>query len=176
MEYKFMGNFCPKCGKENKPEDIFCRNCGAGLAESAGSPIAASKPETSPAPAQANPVRSKPFAIVIIGSIVQLIFWGLFLYWVWYSYGCATGKYLNNGDQACQWFYTTFSGKNGGNENNDNNRDRTTCISTGCGNLWRCNGTYYSEERKIPVDACFTLGNRPDKIYSSWSGTCRQCP
>ncbi|MFA5747265.1 MAG: zinc-ribbon domain-containing protein [Candidatus Paceibacterota bacterium] len=171
-----MANFCPKCGKENKPDDRFCRNCGTGLAESAGSPAAAPKPETPPAPAQANPVRSKPFIIVIIGSIVQLIFWGLLLCWIWYSYGCATGKYPGTGDQTCQWFYSTFSGKDNGDGGNGSNGGGTTCIPTGCGNLWRCNGSYYSEEKKINVDACFTLGNRPDKIFTTWVGQCRQCP
>jgi hypothetical protein len=31
--------------------------------------------------------------------------WGLLLYWIWHSYGCAVGKYPNTGDQACQWFF-----------------------------------------------------------------------
>jgi hypothetical protein len=169
-----MANFCPKCGEKSGPENKFCNNCGASLAVSAGTPQQAAQPASQPASAQANSVRPKPLAIQIIGACLQILVWGLLLYWIWYSYGCAVGKYPGTGDQACQWFYSTFSGKNGGDENN--NKDGTVCIPTGCGNLWRCNGTYYLEEKQKRVDACFTLGNRPDKIYSSWSGTCRQCP
>lgn|SRR3989339_543700 len=51
-----------------------------------------------------------------------------------------------------------------------------TCISTGCGKLWRCTGTYYVSEKQMRVDACYSSGSRPRDLYSSWSGTCRQCP
>ena len=162
-----MANFCPKCGGKNNLDDKFCKNCGANLVNPVEAPKEGPKSEKSPARTASAP--SKPFIVLIISSCIQLLFWGLLLYWIWYSYGCAVGKYPGTGDQACQWFYSIFSG-------NGDDKKKYTCVSTGCGNLWRCNGTYYSSEKQIKVDACFTLGNRPDKIYSSWSGICRQCP
>lgn len=51
-----------------------------------------------------------------------------------------------------------------------------TCIPTGCGSLWRCTGSYYSSEVQKRVDGCYSSSSRPSVIYSSWSGTCRQCP
>ncbi len=50
------------------------------------------------------------------------------------------------------------------------------CVSTGCGNLWLCNGTYYSDGVQRRVNACYSSSSRPSVIYSSWSGSCRQCP
>ncbi len=49
------------------------------------------------------------------------------------------------------------------------------CISTGCGSMWYCSGSYYIGNQEITVPGlCFPV--HPDKIYSSWTGVCRQCP
>lgn len=49
------------------------------------------------------------------------------------------------------------------------------CVSTGCGSLWRCDGTYYdSNGVQRTLHAC--LPRKAGETYSSWSGTCRQCP
>lgn len=55
-----------------------------------------------------------------------------------------------------------------------NSGSGSKCIPTGCGKLWSCFGTYYLDGRQISVNGCFpvSLGG----VYSSWSGTCRQCP
>lgn len=60
------------------------------------------------------------------------------------------------------------------NSQNDYNRDNPTCISTGCGNLWRCDGSYYLDGQQLSVHAC--LPRKAGEIYSGWTGTCRQCP
>ncbi len=65
------------------------------------------------------------------------------------------------------------------NSTNENNGGKKTdkCIPTGCGTLWRCSGTYYVGGKQISVNGlCFPSGMRPTDIYSSWTGTCRQCP
>jgi len=55
------------------------------------------------------------------------------------------------------------------------NNSGSQCISTGCGSLWRCDGTYYdSDGVQRSLHAC--LQRKAGEIYSSWSGTCRQCP
>jgi hypothetical protein len=58
----------------------------------------------------------------------------------------------------------------------NNNSKPTTCIPTGCGTDWNCSGYYYIDNVRIPVNGCFKNGARPGDFYSSWSGTCRQCP
>jgi len=69
-------------------------------------------------------------------------------------------------------FDSTTGGGNGG-----GSKTPTTCTPTGCGTLWRCSGTYYIEGVGIYVPGlCFPSGSRPGDIFSSWSGTCRQCP
>jgi len=73
------------------------------------------------------------------------------------------------------WIYNYKSPTPNFNNGNDN-RNGTTCIPTGCDTRWRCTGTYYLNGVQKRVDGCFTLGSRPRDIYSSWSGTCRQCP
>lgn len=50
------------------------------------------------------------------------------------------------------------------------------CVSTGCGTLWLCNGTYYSDGVQKRVNGCYSSSSRPSIIYSNWSGSCRQCP
>lgn len=62
--------------------------------------------------------------------------------------------------------------------NGDNNNGGTTgCISTGCGSMWYCVGSYYLDGVEIHVGGlCYPNGSRPGDIYSGWSGTCRQCP
>ena len=52
----------------------------------------------------------------------------------------------------------------------------TQCIPTGCGTLWRCSGSYYVSGQQIRIDSCFPDNMRPNQIYSSWTGMCRQCP
>jgi hypothetical protein len=49
-----------------------------------------------------------------------------------------------------------------------------TCIPTGCGSFWRCTGSYYIEGSRLNIDTCLPV--RASEIYSSWNGTCRQCP
>ncbi len=49
------------------------------------------------------------------------------------------------------------------------------CISTGCGSMWYCSGSYYIDGQEIRVPGlCFPT--HPRNIYSGWTGTCRQCP
>jgi len=106
-----MTNFCPKCGEKINPDDRFCKNCGAALIESVEAPKEELKPEKPPAPIQIPLKPSEPPVIIqIIKAGIQILLLGLFLYWVWYSYGCATGKYPNTGDQMCQSIYQAFKG------------------------------------------------------------------
>jgi hypothetical protein len=67
------------------------------------------------------------------------------------------------------WCCSSSSGTN-----TNNNGGSSKCVSTGCGNLWRCTGTYYLDGQQIRVDACFP--GKLSSVYASWSGTCRQCP
>jgi hypothetical protein len=49
------------------------------------------------------------------------------------------------------------------------------CISTGCGHMWYCSGSYYIGGQEINVPGlCFPV--HPNTIYHGWTGTCRQCP
>ncbi len=48
------------------------------------------------------------------------------------------------------------------------------CIPTGCGSRWHCFGTYYVDGRQVSVNGCYDRSL--SGVYSSWSGTCRQCP
>ena len=56
-----------------------------------------------------------------------------------------------------------------------NNGGGNTCISTGCGSRWRCNGSYYSDGVKRSVNGCYSSKTQATTL-PSWSGTCRQCP
>lgn len=61
------------------------------------------------------------------------------------------------------------------NYNYNNSENKQTCIPTGCGSLWRCDGTYYDLNGvQRSLHAC--LPNKAGETYASWSGTCRQCP
>ncbi len=51
----------------------------------------------------------------------------------------------------------------------------SSCISTGCGSNWRCNGSYYSDGVKKSINGCYTNKTQATTL-PSWSGTCRQCP
>lgn len=62
---------------------------------------------------------------------------------------------------------------NAGNNNGGNNGG-SKCVPTGCGALWRCSGSYYLGERHINFTGCLPVS--AGEIYSSWTGTCRQCP
>jgi len=48
------------------------------------------------------------------------------------------------------------------------------CIPTGCGRDWHCVGSYYVGNQHLDFNGCLPV--RAGEIYSSWSGTCRQCP
>ena len=49
------------------------------------------------------------------------------------------------------------------------------CISTGCGSMWYCSGSYYIGGQEIRVPSlCYPV--HPRNVFSGWSGTCRQCP
>ena len=178
-----MANFCPKCGEKNNPDDRFCKNCGVKLIESAE----VSKEELRPESPPQTPAKSSepPVSIQIIKACIQLVLVGLFLYWGWYSYNCATGKYPNTGDQTCQWFHQSFSGgggtpgggnitPGGGNSGGGGGNKTPKCISTGCGSSWYCSGSYYVGGPQVRINGC--LPTRAGDIYSGWSGMFRQCP
>ena len=104
-----MANFCPKCGKKNNPDDRFCKNCGTNLIESVEVSKEELRPEKPPALVQIPSKRSEPPVFFqIIKACIQILFLGLVLYLVWYSYGCATGKYPDTGDQMCQSIRQAF--------------------------------------------------------------------
>jgi len=105
-----MANFCPKCGQKINPDDKFCKNCGATLAGPVEVPKEQLTPEKTPVPIK---TPTKYIVRDIIKACIQLFLTGLFLYWVWYSYGCATGKYPNTGDRMCQSIYQAFKGGGG---------------------------------------------------------------
>jgi len=56
-----------------------------------------------------------------------------------------------------------------------NNITTPSCVSTGCGSNWLCNGSYYSEGVKKNVNGCYSSKTQATTL-PSWSGTCRQCP
>ncbi len=88
------------------------------------------------------------------------------------SGSAATNPINNNCSSGTAGVYCcgTTSGNNG-------EKKTEKCIPTGCGTLWRCSGTYYVGGKQISINGlCFPSGMRPRDIYSSWSGTCRQCP
>lgn len=169
-----MVNFCPHCGGKFNPDDKFCKSCGANVTGAVETP--------KPAPAQIPPKRSEPPVIIqLIKAGIQILLLGLFLYWVWYSYGCATGKYPNTGDQICKSFYKTFH--NGGiNINFDDINGGDNQKSIGCqhcqpGNCWvegkccpstaqyYCNGGCYSTSNEAYNSGCH---------QSSWTRYCCQ--
>jgi hypothetical protein len=170
-----MANFCPKCGEKINPEDMFCQNCGAKLAKSL---------ETPSTPAQIPPVSVKssqpPAGIQIIKAIIQIVILGLVLYWVWYSYGCAVGKYLGNGDQMCEQIYQFFQsdGGNGtGNGGNGGSQVNIGCQHCSPGYCWTgttccpqsaqyyCNGYCYRTSNEAYNAGCH---------QSNWTRWC--CP
>ncbi|MFA6437278.1 MAG: hypothetical protein WC242_03875 [Candidatus Paceibacterota bacterium] len=53
--------------------------------------------------------------------------------------------------------------------------DNSGCISTNCGHMWYCSGSYYIGGQEIRVPGlCFPV--HPNQVYSGWTGTCRRCP
>jgi len=56
-----------------------------------------------------------------------------------------------------------------------NNITIPSCVSTGCGSNWLCNGSYYSDGVKKNVNGCYSSKTQATTL-PSWSGTCRQCP
>ena len=105
-----MVNFCPKCGGKVKPDDKFCQNCGMALIESVEVPKEEVRPKIPLAPVQPPKPSKSKIASQIIGQIFGLIIGLLILYLIFYSYNCATGKYPDTQDRACQSIYQTFSG------------------------------------------------------------------
>ena len=74
------------------------------------------------------------------------------------------------------WIYS-YQPINPGPNPNPNPNPNGGCIPTGCGSQWRCTGSYYDVSGiKRSINGCFSSGSRPSVNYSSWSGTCRQCP
>jgi len=108
-----MVNFCPKCGGKVKPDDKFCQNCGMALIESVEVPKEEVRPKIPLAPVQPPKPSKSKIASQIIGQIFGLIIGLLILYLIFYSYNCATGKYPDTQDRACQSIYQTFSGGGG---------------------------------------------------------------
>lgn len=52
----------------------------------------------------------------------------------------------------------------------------TTCIPTGCGSNWQCNGSYYSSSgAQKSISGCYANKASVTSL-NSWSGICRQCP
>lgn len=170
-----MTNFCPKCGEKINPEDVFCQNCGAKLTKSL---------EIPPTPVQTPPASVKssqpPAGVQIIKAIIQIVILGLVLYWVWYSYGCAVGNRLGNGDQTCEQIYQFFQ-SNGGN-GTGNGGNNGSQVSIGCqhcspGYCWTgttccpqsaqyyCNGYCYRTSNEAYNAGCH---------QSSWTRWC--CP
>lgn len=159
-----MTNFCPKCGVKVNPDERFCKNCGATLI----GPV-----EVSPVPMQIPSKPSKPLIIQIITACLQILLLGLFLYWVWYSYGCATGKYPNTGDQMCQSIHQAFSGggtTGTGGGTTGGGGGGGGCTPTGCLSYapWYGCGTCWPDS-----NSCHTRGT---SNYSDDCSVCRKCP
>jgi len=173
-----MANFCPKCGGKINPGDMFCQNCGANVAGPAETPKVESVPEKPPAPVK---TPAKYIIRDIIKACIQIFLLVLFLYWVWYSYNCAVGNYLNNGDQACQSIYQFFhSQSSGGGGGGGGGGGKTTSI--GC---QHCSPGYcWTGQACCPSSAQFYCNGRcyqtSDGAYnagchqSSWTRYC--CP
>lgn len=167
-----MANFCSKCGKKNNPDDRFCKNCGANLIESAEVSKEELIPEKPPVPIQIPSKPSKPIIIQIISSCLQLLLLGLFLYLIYYSYGCATGKYPNTGDQMCQSIHQAFSGggTTGTGGGTTGGGGGGGCTPTGCPSSapWYGCGTCWPNS-----NSCHTRGT---SNYSDDCSVCRKCP
>jgi hypothetical protein len=174
--------FCSKCGVKNSSEDKFCKDCGTKLAGSAEAPKeeAKSKQTSAPAPAPVTPVKisTKTKVHAVVQACVSLFFLGLFGYLAWYLLGCSQGKYLGNGDVACQSIYQSFNGGSspvpGGNTNGGSN---PSC-SNRCPAYapWYCTGQYYDADNiQRSLNGCLPT-TAPQAGYSSWSGRCTKCP
>jgi len=172
-----MVNFCPKCGQKINLDDIFCKNCGANLAGPAEAPKVQSTPEKTPVPVK---TPAKYVVRDIIKACIQIALLGLFLYWVWYSYGCATGKYVGNGDQMCEQIYQFFQSKGsggGGGGGGGGGQTSVGCQHCSSGYCWTeshccpnsaqfyCNGYCYRSSGEAYTAGCH---------QSSWTRYC--CP
>lgn len=172
--------FCSKCGVKNNSDDKFCKDCGTKLVGSAEASREEAKSEQpsapAPVPAPVIPVKisTKTKVHAVVQGIVQLFFLGLFGYLAWYLLGCAQGRYLGNGDVACQSTYNFFNG--GSSPTPGGNQNGGSVCNTGCGSLYRCDGQYYDADGiQRTLHGCLTRP-APQAGYSSWSGTCRKCP
>jgi len=172
-----MTNFCPKCGYKINQGDVFCQNCGFSLTGSAVGQKEQLTPEKAPLPVN---TPKKYIIRDVIKACIQIIILGLFLYWVWHSYGCAVGKYIGNGDQMCGQIYQFFQGGGGGNENGGNggnNQVGIGCQHCSSGYCWTENHCCPSSSQYYCNGYCYRSSNDAYNAgchQSSWTRFC--CP
>ncbi len=113
----------------------------------------------------------------VIQACVSLFLLGLFGFLAWHTLGCAQGKYQGNGDVMCQSIYTFFNSSNSYVAPSGSRSSGSKClIPTGCGSLWRCDGTY-SDVSGVQRSLHGCLPVTPSEAgYSGWSGKCFRCP
>jgi len=172
-----MVNFCQKCGQKINPDEKFCKNCGTKLAESVVD--IQEKPLTPKNTISAkNP--TKYIVRDVVKACIQILILGLFLYWVWYSYNCAVGNHLGNGDQMCQSFYQLFNSK--ATDNTSGGGGGGTKIGIGCqhclpGYCWTESHCCPSSAQYYCKGSCYRSSNEAYNAgchQSSWTRWC--CP
>jgi len=162
-----MAKYCPNCGKKVNPTDKFCKYCGASLTESVKVPkeeLKSEKPSTPVSTPSKPSVAEKVVKIIleIIGLSIGLIS----IYLVWYTYGCATGRYPNTEDLACQSIYRAFSGGGGSTGGDGGTIAQRYCPSGYCLSNGHCcpsNYRYYCEGK------CYASSN---EAMSASQGRC----
>jgi hypothetical protein len=113
----------------------------------------------------------------VIEAIISLFFIGLFGFLAWNMLGCAQGKYRGNGDVMCQSIYNFFNSSSQYVAPSGSRSGASRClIPTGCGSLWRCDGTY-SDTAGVQrsLHGCLPV-SASEAGYSGWSGKCTRCP